>query len=184
MTTRLRTWLDLAEMLALDDLVVVTDHLIRIPRPHFEGRESPYSKTQNLAQMVASHPGKKGVPLARKALSLSRVGADSAPETKLRLAIVRAGLPTPELNQPIIDSSGVTAHESDLSFRAYRVAVEYEGSGHSDPDQVERDIARAERVEAAGWVEVRVSRRHMFNGAGPAVAKIRTALMVRGWTPA
>lgn len=184
MTNRIRTWLDLAELLDLDDVVVVADHLLRIPRPHFEGREVAYATSQDLEEIVALHPGKKGVPRARKSLRLSRVGADSAQETKLRLAIVRAGFPIPDVNEPIIDSSGLSVHESDLSFRAYRIAVEYEGAGHSDPQQVERDIARAERVEAAGWLEVRVSRRHMVDAARPALDKIRTALRSRGWTPA
>ncbi|GAB3519451.1 hypothetical protein GCM10027402_06220 [Arthrobacter monumenti] len=170
-------------MLGLDDLTAVTDHLIRIPRQYFEGRELPYTDKQYLSKMVASHPGKKGVPLARKALSLSRVGSDSAPETKLRLAIVRAGLPIPEVNEPIIDASGIAIPEPDLSIRAYGIAVEYEGAGHSDPRQVERDIARTERVEAAGWIEVRVSRRHMIDDARPACEKVRTALISRGWAP-
>lgn len=183
-TNRRRTWLDLAELLDLDDVVVVADHLLRIPRPHFEGREVAYATIQDLEEVVALHPGKKGVTRARKSLGLSRVGADSAPETKLRLAIVRAGLPLPDVNEAILDSSGLSIHESDLSFRAFRIAIEYEGAGHSDPRQVERDIARAERVEAAGWLEVRVSRRHMVDDAWPALDKIRTALMSRGWSPA
>lgn len=183
MTNRRRTWLDLAEMLELDDMVVVADHLLRIPRVQLEGRDAAYATKEELQETISLHSAKNGVRRARQCLSLSMVGADSAPETKLRLAISRAGLPAPDVNQPIIDASGATVHESDLSFPAYRVAVEYEGVGHSDPVQVERDINRAERLEAAGWVEVRISKRHMNHGAEAALAKIRAVLISRGWEP-
>ena len=48
------------------------------------------------------HPGLRGVRTARAALELIRVGADSQPETKMRLSIVRAGLPDPVLNYMVL----------------------------------------------------------------------------------
>jgi very-short-patch-repair endonuclease len=63
------------------------------------------------------------------------------------------------------------------------VAVEYEGEGHSDAAQIVRDIAREEDFARAGWTLVRISKRHMENGARSAVAKVRAALLSRGWVP-
>ncbi len=165
-TTRVRTWLDVSRVMSVDELTVVVDYLVRIPRPQFEFRSEPYATLTELTLM----------------LEQARVGSDSAPETRLRLAVVRAGLPAPELNRRVELADG-TGREPDLSFSEYRVAAEYEGEGHSVPDQIIRDISREEDFIRAGWIQVRISKRHMVNGAAPAIAKIRTALLSRGWSP-
>lgn len=182
-TTRERTWLDLAESLTVDDLVVIADHLVRIPRPEFEDRTEPYATVDSLARLLAGHRGKRGIRKARAALELCRIGADSPPETRLRLALHRAGLPEPLVNAPLMDAGGRILHSPDLSYPEFRVAVEYEGAGHSHPDQIDRDIGRAERVAAAGWIEVRISKRHMGDDARLAVRKVSAALIAQGWRP-
>ena len=180
-TTRVRTWLDLAASLALDDLIVITDHLIRVPRPEFEGREEPYATRDGLLACLKQHPHRNGLRNAREALTLARVGADSPPETRLRLAMNRACLPEPEVNKPITDGDGNELHCPDLSLPEYRIAIEYEGEGHSQSSQVDRDIEREERARAAGWDEIRISKRHMADGAKRAVEKIVAGLRDRGW---
>lgn len=183
LTSRERTWLDLAETLTVEELVIIADHLIRVPRPAFEDRSRSYSSKEDLQELLSRHPGKKGIRAARDALQLSRIGADSPPETELRLAILAAGLPEPCVNQPLVDANGVEQHEPDLSYPEFRIAIEYEGDGHSHPEQVVRDIDREDRVLAAGWTQVRISKRHMRNDSSAAVAKIRTALLGQGWRP-
>ncbi|MGW6173846.1 endonuclease domain-containing protein [Arthrobacter sp. NPDC055138] len=181
LTTRARTWLDLAAGLDLDDLVVIADHLLRIPRPEFDGRLEPFATKDELHALLFLHPGKSGRRNALEALALARVGADSPPETRLRLAMLRAGFPEPEVNRPIIDRDGNALHGPDLSLPEYRIAIEYDGEGHSDSGQIARDIEREERARAADWDEVRISKRHMANGARRAVEKIAVALRARGW---
>ena len=97
-TTRTRTWLDCARKMSVDELTVVADHLLRHPRPAFEGRSEPYATPDQLTEMLDRHKGTPGIRKARLALEQARIGADSAPETRLRLALGRAGLPEPELN--------------------------------------------------------------------------------------
>jgi hypothetical protein len=181
-TSRARTWLDCSRKMDIDEITVVADHLLRQPRPEFEGRTEPYCTLEDLADMLDRHKGTPGIRKARLALEQARVGSDSAPETRLRLVLERAGLPEPELNVPAELASGVV-RQPDLAYPELRVAVEYEGDGHSDPAQIVRDIAREEDFIRAGWILVRVSKRHMQNGAGAAVAKVRTALLSRGWSP-
>jgi hypothetical protein len=183
-TTPERTWLDLAEMLTVDELVVVGDSCIRVPRPEFEDRILPYCGLEDLQRMIDRHKGKRGIRKAREAIGLIRVGSDSPQESMLRLALVRAGLPEPELNVPIFDGDGTSHHEPDLSYPKYRVGIEYEGEHHGDEGQVVRDIARSERYTALGWTEVRISKRHMHDDARTAVAKVRAALVQAGWRPA
>jgi hypothetical protein len=149
----------------LDLLVIVADHLVRIPRPWFEGREKPYCTLDELARLIERHPGKSGSRLARNALELARVGADSPPETRLRLALLRADLPEPLLNCPIVDEAGNVWHSPDMSLPKYRIAIEYEGDPHNQPKQVRRDIRRAENVAAARWDEIRISGDHMLDRA-------------------
>lgn len=181
-TSRTRTWLDISRRMSVDELTVVADHLVRIPRPEFEGRSDAYATLADLADMLDRHKGTPGIRKARIALELARVGSDSAPETRLRLALERAGLPEPELNAPAQLLPGVVRFP-DLAYPEHCVAVEYEGEGHSEAAQVVRDIEREEDFSNAGWTLVRISKRHMANEARSAVTKVRSALLTRGWSP-
>ncbi|MCC3269029.1 hypothetical protein MUG94_00955 [Arthrobacter gengyunqii] len=183
LTSREKTWLDLAHRLSIVDLTVIADFLIRVPRPEYDQRVAPYATKSSLQAIISRHGGKRGIRKARLALELSRVGADSPPETRLRLALAEASLPEPQVNEPIQDDDGGLHHQPDLSYPLYRVAVEYEGAGHSRTDQVERDIGREERIRGLGWTEVRISRRHMLGDARAAVNKVRAALAAAGWRP-
>lgn len=181
-TSRVRTWLDCARKMSIDELTVVADHLLRIPRPEFEARSGPHATLENLADMLDRHKGTPGIRKARLALEQARVGADSAPETRLRLALEQAGLPEPQLNVPTKLGDGVV-RQPDLAYPGQKVAVEYDGVGHSEAAQIVRDIAREEDFGRAGWTLVRISKRHMENDARAAVAKVRAALTTRGWSP-
>jgi hypothetical protein len=179
-TSRTRTWLDCSRRMSIEELTVVADHLLRIPRPDFEGRSEPFATKEDLEEMLDRHKGTPGIQKARLAVELARVGSDSAPETKLRLALEYVGLPEPQLNVPVELRAGVV-RQPDLSYPEQKVAVEYEGEGHSEAAQIVRDIAREEDFARAGWVVVRISKRHMENEARAAVAKVRAALLGRGW---
>ena len=181
-TSRTRTWLDCARKMSIDELTVVADHLVRHPRPAFEGRSEPFASPDELAEMLDRHKGTPGIRKARLALEQARIGADSAPETRLRLVLCRSGLPEPQLNVGTVLRTGVV-REPDIAYPEHRVAVEYEGEGHSEAAQIIRDIAREEDYSGAGWILVRISKRHMGNDARAAVAKVRAALASRGWQP-
>ncbi|RAN74455.1 hypothetical protein B5P43_28725 [Bacillus sp. SRB_336] len=181
-TTRARTWLDCSRRMGVEELVVVADHLLRIPRPEFEGRTEPYATIDGLSLLLKRHKGTPGIQKARAALELARVGSDSAPETRLRLAMGVAGLPEPDINVRVALANGKT-RTPDASFPAYRVAVEYDGGTHGGPDQQVRDIRRQEDFEEAAWIEVRIGKEHMKNDAQAAIGKIRKALYSRGWRP-
>lgn len=60
LTSRLKTWLDLAYLLPVIDLVVIGDHLVRFPRAVFEGRDGPFATTAELTEIIKSHRGKRG----------------------------------------------------------------------------------------------------------------------------
>lgn len=134
--------------------------------------------------MVDRHRGKPGIRKARVATERARAGSDSHKETELRLALVDAGLPEPAVNQWIVDPvTGARIHQGDLTYDELRIDLEYEGEHHSEAGQVQRDIARHERLKRADWLELRFSARHSRNNWLPAIHKTREALASRGWTP-
>jgi len=98
LTSPTRTRLDLASIAGLDELVIAGDSLVCSHGPEFPAPHEPLCTVAELRAIVANHPGVRGVRAAREAFELIRVGADSKPETMMRLAFVRAGLPEPDLN--------------------------------------------------------------------------------------
>lgn len=181
LTSPARTFLDLAEFLEVEDLVPIADRLICAhPRDHPYPR-APWVSLPELRAVVRRHPGKRGVRRARMALDLARVGSDSPQESRLRLAILDAGLPEPELNVPIRDGSGRPVAWPDLSYRMWRLSIQYDGGVHEEEDQYARDIERHRRTQAAGWTEVRLKKGDLDGDRPRAVVVIREALRTAGW---
>lgn len=181
-TTRVRTWLDLATVLSREQLVQIGDHLVRIPRERLEGRSRPFATTAELAAAVHGYRS-PGVTRLREVLELVRVGSDSPAETTLRLAVARAGLPPPELNQQVVEQ-GVDLGEPDLAWPQWRVCVEHDGPHHRTAEQQQKDIARRELREEHGWIEVQTVAVDLHNACRRGVRRMTEALVRRGWQPA
>ena len=179
LSTRSRTWLDLARDLPLDDLVSMGDELIRIPRVDFEGRTEPYDTLAGLRALVARHPNLQGIVRAREALELMRVGADSAPETLLRLAIASAGLPEPELQVPL-RAGDARSPSADLGYRHRRLAIQYDGGHHLEEAQMFSDRRRDKAFESAGWTVLVFDKDDHADDFRRAVGQIKKALR-NGW---
>lgn len=178
-STRARTWLDLARILPLTDLVCLGDQLIRIPRPEFEDRQSPYVTMESLRAMVGRHRNLQGIVHARESLDLMRVGADSPPETLLRLAMNDAGLPEPELQLTLWNGRGTPS--ADAGYRSRRIALQYDGAHHLDEVQRHSDRRRDKAFEAAGWIVLIFTEADLADGFETAVHRIRAALR-QAWT--
>lgn len=181
-TSPARTWLDLAALLPLDDLVAAADHFVCSQSRSFGHNRAALCSLEDLRSQVERNPGIRGRRNARLALELARVGADSVPETKLRLAVGRQGLPEPELRFVVQDSSGWELAWPDLAFPRYKVAVNYDGGHHLTAEQKESDIRRDESIAAIGWTSVTITARHVkacgFDGV---VHRVRGALARAGW---
>ena len=127
-STPARTWLDLCRLLPIEHAVAIGDQLVRQPHDGLELRTRPWATVQELREMLRRHPKMQGIVKARAAVELIRAGADSAPETFLRLALVDAGLPEPELQVRIVAGDPYSP-PADLGYRARRIAIQYDG-GH------------------------------------------------------
>ncbi|MHA7177493.1 DUF559 domain-containing protein [Arthrobacter sp. Sr24] len=174
LSTRARTWLDLSRTLPVADLVCMGDQLVRIPRAVFEGREEPYATIASLRAMLSMHPNLQGIVRAREALELVRVGSDSSPETLLRLAMLDAGLPEPELQIKLWDRPD--APSADAGYRNQHLALQYDGGHHLDEIQRRSDRRRDKAFEAAGWTVLIFTQEDLADGFETALDGIRWAL--------
>jgi len=167
------TWLAMAAQLGLDDLVALGDHLVGDPRQLDPGDVRPYATLEQLAASVDGFSG-RGARAAASALGLMRVGAESRPETLLRLLLVRAGFGEPELQAEILDRDGRRIGFADLYFRGARVIVEYDGEHHRiDSAAYDRDEMRIERFIEAGNAVVRVRKGALFTRPDDVMARVK-----------
>lgn len=174
-----RTWLDLAHQLPLRYVIAMGDQLIRMPRPGLEGRTKPYANKEGLRRLVRQHPNMKGVEKARLALEDMRVGADSFPETFLRLAMLDAGLPEPEL-QLRLDPDDPWSPSADLGYRRFRIAVQYDGAPHLTREQQTRDNRRDEAFTNAGWSYFKANADDLAEGFRGLMVRVKRSKPTRG----
>lgn len=142
-TSPARTWLDLASMLRLDDLVAVGDYLIH--------HSAPFADRVDLALLLGRSDGQRAVRLAREALGLLSDRAESRPESRLRVLIATSGLPMPEVNRSIVATDTGKQLRPDFQFREQMVILEYQGDYHRTRSQWRKDMTRRSRLETQGW---------------------------------
>ncbi|MEU5937677.1 DUF559 domain-containing protein [Micromonospora sp. NPDC047548] len=133
-----------------------------------------------LAEVGERFADRPGGRRARRVFDLADAGAQSPPESHLRVRLVLAGLPRPVTQHPVRLPSGLVLHP-DLAWPEFRVAVEYDGQWHSDPDQLHRDRRRLNQLVAAGWVVLHVTSRRLRDDLPAVLREIRAALAARGW---
>ncbi|MCM6762163.1 DUF559 domain-containing protein [Rathayibacter sp. ZW T2_19] len=174
------TWLMLGPILSFRELVVATDHFLFVPRYRSDDPDRPFATRAELEKALADFHG-SGARALRAALSAASAEAASRPETGLRLLIVEAGLPEPELNVPIRVGARVITI-GDLVFSRWKVLVEYDGEQHRTSDaQFARDRERRLSLQLAGWIIVPVRAEGLRRGSARTIAEIRAALHAHGW---
>jgi very-short-patch-repair endonuclease len=170
LTTPARTWLDLAPDVGRDGLVVLGDAMLR------QGLVT----VDELRAAAGAAARRRGVVAARSAAQLVRPGVDSPQETTLRLLIRAAGLPEPEVNLDVVDAAGYWVARPDLSYPAWRIAIEYEGDHHrADRTQWRRDIQRDRDLERLGWVVIRVVPDDLRGSSEGLLRRLRAAVRER-----
>ncbi|BCW64423.1 hypothetical protein StoSoilB22_33960 [Arthrobacter sp. StoSoilB22] len=180
LTSVARTWVDLASMLPMEDLVVVGDAIVSEHERSFGPPRVPMVSMPKLQHFVEKANGIHGVGKARIALERLRVGVDSPPETKLRLMLEDAGLPAFVPNCRVDDALGRPVW-TDLGCPEYRTCLEYEGLHHLSPEQQALDAYRDQRVSEAGWRQVKINKVDMKHGRKWVVARVVQALRKQGW---
>lgn len=180
------TWTQLAESLTVDELIVAGDAIVHEPRRPRGLRGEPGCGLATLPQLAAAvDAGRRiGIAKLREALPQTRVGSASPPETDLRLAILRAGLPAPELDVDVFDENGALIGYTELGYPTWMILIEFEGDHHrTSRTQWDRDIEKHARCVALGWTVLRFTARHVYPSSDAAVTGIRDALLRKGWRP-
>ncbi|MES1212756.1 MAG: hypothetical protein ABUT11_04335 [Leifsonia sp.] len=168
------TWFSLGRSLDWVDLTAVADHLVS----DGPGRRLASASLRSLEQTVERHPDAHGIVSLRRALPAVRVGSWSRTETLIRLTLVSAGIPEPELNWPL-----ATNHRSprlDLAWPNYRFGLEYDGDHHRSPEQFMSDIRRQERIHDEQWAVMRATRDDLFDRPSELVSRVHRRLTERG----
>lgn len=94
----------------------------------------------------------------------------------MRLLVIRAGWPRPQTQYPICNEYGALIGEVDLAWPEVRIALEYEGVHHSDPEQIRKDIMRVDAMVEMGWTVIRVTSRE---GEASVLGRIAKAWALR-----
>ena len=170
-TSPIDTWLSLGQILSLDDLIVAGDFLVGLPEPLVELDEL-VARARTLTHV-------RGARRIRAAIAEVRACSRSPRETRVRLAVVRSGLPEPELNARIILPGGAKYH-GDLVYPWARIVFEYDSEHHRLNDrQWALDLSRYNDFSAAGWIVIRIPKHFT---ATAIVAAAKRALRSRGYT--
>lgn len=172
LTDAASTWCALAGRLSVDELIEAGDRLL--------GRPLPLASSEQIDAAIAAYGSRRGIRRLREARPQLRAGSESPRETRLRLVVVRGGLPEPEPNGVIALRGGRSTH-GDLVFRAFKVLLEYDGQHHrEDAGQWARDVVRLNDLAEAGWLVIRITKE---TPRAEILARTERALRDRGWRP-
>ncbi|MFF1877181.1 hypothetical protein [Leifsonia sp. NPDC058230] len=136
-----RLWCELGSRLNLEDLVAAGDFIIR--------RANPLASPEELAAAVEEYPGRRGRRTLQAALPLVHERSESPQESRIRIALVRAGVPGLSINAPVHGASG-REYRADFAFLDRGLILEYQGDHHRERGQFRRDLTRTLDLQAAG----------------------------------
>jgi very-short-patch-repair endonuclease len=163
-------FVEMGRWLNLVDLVVLGDAMVRRGLVSLDGLR---------ATCAASTI--RGAAEASRAAAYVREGVDSPMESRLRMLLVLAGLPEPEVDLRFLRRDGSVMLRLDLAYRVHRIGVEYDGRQHRDDlDQWDRDLDRGDWFDREGWKLVKVVARGIYRRPDQTIERVRRALAERG----
>ena len=166
----LMLFVEMAGMLTLVDLVVLGDAMVR--RRLFTPQE-----------LVAfcERIGHKAASRARRGAAYVRRDVDSPMETRLRMLLVLAGFPEPQVNLTVRDERGEVVRKYDLSYPEVKVAVEFNGKVHVlVPGAWEKDLERRDAVDDSGWRLLPVISSGIYGTPEQTLRRVHRVLLARG----
>jgi len=165
-TSALRTVVDLGGRDPLTEGVVAADLFL-------------HARLVSIAELcayVAEHPGAKGIARLRRVVDLAEPKAESAMETRLRMLLVLAGLPRPEVQVSIHDDQGRFLGRPDLLYRVQRLAIEYDGGNHRD--RMVDDNRRQNALIGAGLRMLRFTASDVYRTPETVAMQVRHGLAI------
>jgi hypothetical protein len=169
-TVPLRTAWDLARRLPLVEAVVAVDALAAA------GSFAP----ADLLARRAGTPGARGSRRLAEVVALADPRSGSAPETRLRVGLLRAGLPTPAVRYPVCDEHGAELARVDLAYPEAKLAIEYDGADEFDALRVARDRLRDGELAGHGWQTLRLDAEDIDIELPRTARRVERLLALRG----
>lgn len=121
-TSPLRTVCDLGSRADAVESVVAIDMAVRAALVALE----------QIERHVASNPGAKGIRRLRRATALADPRSESPMETRMRILLVKARLPRPDVQVDLHDSAGAFLGRADLYYPDRKLILEYDGDNHKE----------------------------------------------------
>ncbi len=143
---RVDTALEVIRRGEVDEAVVALDRMIRAGMVDLDAVRTGAARMDRF----------RGSAQARRVAALADGLAGSPQETRLRLLLGRAGLPALVAQFRVFDGEGFVARV-DFAYPDLRIAIEYDGLGHSGREAFLRDRRRLNRMVAAGWTVLHVT---------------------------
>lgn len=165
-----RAWCELAPLLDVTELVIAGDHVARAA--------NRLGGAGGLLATLERHPARRWRPLLDEAIGLVDPGSESPKESELRLILVRAGVRGFRTNMRVPIPATGRSRRIDIAFPQAKVALEYQGTVHQDPDRWRDDMSRVSQLESVGWRVVFVNADDLRRPE-ELVARIRRVLATR-----
>jgi hypothetical protein len=146
MTSPRRTAWEIGTLESVATAVALLDAMVR----------AGHLDSATLDRLTRQRRGQWGARRFAKVVPLVDGRSESRPESLVRVACVRAGLPAP-VPQHAVMAGDEFLGRVDLAWPDARLIVEYEGAHHFDELQIRRDDWRYGRLVAAGWRVIRLS---------------------------
>jgi very-short-patch-repair endonuclease len=170
-TDPVATFIDCAGSLSLVELVVLGDALVK-----------RYKLSSAALVRACRESSDYYAGLARRAAEYVRDGVDSPMETRLRMLIVLAGLPEPEVNFRVYNQDGTWRRRFDLYYPSVRLIIEYDGRQHAeDSRQWESDLERREEFDDTEHRILVVTAKGIFVEPERTLQRVRRQLVLRGF---
>lgn len=126
-----------------------------------------------LIRQAESTKGRAGASRLRSLAALA-APAESPMETRLRWLLIQAGLPHPEVQTDLCDSSQQFVARADLYYPSARLVLEYDGGNHRD--RLIEDDRRQNLLINAGFRLLRFTAADVHRQPEVIVAQVRAAL--------
>jgi hypothetical protein len=166
-TSALRTSVDFGGRSPLTEGVVAVDLFL-----HAE-----LVSMAELRNYVVDHSRAKGVARLRSVVDLAESKAESPMESRLRMLLVIAGLPRPEVQVSVHDDQGHFLGRPDLLYRRQRLAIEYDGGNHRD--RMVEDNRRQNGLVDAGFRLLRFTAADVYGAPDTVAMQVRQSLASR-----
>lgn len=161
-TTPLRTTCDLGSRPDLVESIVALDMALH----------AGITDLKALARHIEASLGTKGIKRLRRAVGLAEERSESPMETRLRLDLIKARLPRPEVQVDLHDVSRRFLARVDLYYPDVRLVIEFDGQNHKE--RLVQDARRQNALVNAGFHVLRFTAADVKK-AGSAAWQVRKA---------